>query len=149
MGLSIIPGVLLICTIVLMLTNGAGPNGYDGSANQGIPLLPYIGQKLSFIINPLFGFSTPEAIAIPITALGSSGAAIGMVSDMAARGTINGNDIAVFTSICMCWSGYLSTHIMMMDALKTKEMTGNAIFSHTIGGLGAGIAAHLIWGFLG
>lgn len=150
MGMSIIPGVLLICTIVLMLTNGAGPNGvYDGSANQGIPVLPMIGQKLSFILNPLFGFSTPEGIAIPITALGSSGAAIGMVSDMAARGVINGNDIAVFTSICMCWSGYLSTHIAMMDALKTKEMTGNAIFSHTIGGLGAGIAAHLIWGFLG
>ena len=61
---------------------------------------------------------------------------------------IGGNDIAVFTSICMCWSGYLSTHIAMMDALDTKEMTGNAILSHTIGGLSAGIASHIIWGLL-
>ncbi|MDO4661912.1 MAG: hypothetical protein Q4B36_02115 [Tissierellia bacterium] len=149
MGVAIIPGVCLICTLVIMLTNGPGAAGvYDGSANQGIALLPLIGEKISFIINPLFGFSTPEAIAVPITALGSSGAAIGMVADMAQRNVIGANDIAVFTSICMCWSGYLSTHIAMMDALKTKEMTGNAIFCHTIGGICAGIAANLIWRIL-
>ena len=149
MGVAIIPGVCLICTLVIMLTNGPGAAGvYDGSANQGIALLPLIGEKISFIINPLFGFSTPEAIAVPITALGSSGAAIGMVADMAQRNVIGANDIAVFTSICMCWSGYLSTHIAMMDALKTKEMTGNAIFCHTIGGISAGIAANLIWRIL-
>ncbi|MDO5018783.1 MAG: hypothetical protein Q4E02_05725 [Lagierella massiliensis] len=146
MGVAIIPGVILICTMVILLTNGVGEQGvYDGSANQGIELLPMIGEKLSFILTPLFGFSTPSAIAIPITALGSSGAAIGMVSDMASKGIIGGNDIAVFTSICMCWSGYLSTHIAMMDALDTKEMTGHAIFSHTVGGFCAGIFAHLIW----
>ena len=72
-----------------------------------------------------------------------------MVTDMANKGIVNGNDIAVFTSICMCWSGYLSTHIAMMDALDTKEMTGNAIFCHTIGGIGAGIASHLIWLLIG
>ena len=149
MGVAIIPGVCLICTLVIMLTNGPGAAGvYDGSANQGIALLPLIGEKISFIINPLFGFSTPEAIAVPITALGSSGAAIGMVADMAQRNVIGANDIAVFTSICMCRSGYLSTHIAMMDALKTKEMTGNAIFCHTIGGICAGIAANLIWRIL-
>lgn len=149
MGIAIIPGVCLICTIVILLTNGTGVSGiYDGSANQGIGILPIIGEKLSFILTPLFGFSTPKAIAIPITALGSSGAAIGMVSDMASKKIIGGNDIAVFTSICMCWSGYLSTHIAMMDALDTKEMTGNAILSHTIGGLSAGITSHIIWGLL-
>ncbi|MET3617448.1 hypothetical protein ABID14_001079 [Peptoniphilus olsenii] len=149
MGIAIIPGVCLICTIVLLLTNGAGPSGvYDGSANQGIAILPLIGEKLSFILTPLFGFSTNQGIAVPITALGSSGAAIGMVADMASKNLIGGNDIAVFTSICMCWSGYLSTHIAMMDALDTKEMTGYAILFHTIGGIGAGVAAHLIWGLL-
>ena len=86
---------------------------------------------------------------MPITALGSSGAALGMVADMASKNQITANDIAVFTSICMCWSGYLSTHIAMMDALDTKEMTGSAILSHTIGGIGAGFAAHLLWGLLG
>ena len=72
-----------------------------------------------------------------------------MVADMAGKGTISGNDIAVFTSICMCWSGYLSTHIAMMDALNTKEMTGNAIISHTIGGICAGIASNLIYMLIG
>lgn len=150
MGVAIIPGVCLICTIVILLTNGAGANGvYDGSANQGIALLPVLGEKLNFITGPLFGFSTPKGIAVPITALGSSGAALGMVADMASKNQISANDIAVFTSICMCWSGYLSTHIAMMDALDTKEMTGSAILSHTIGGIGAGFAAHLLWGLLG
>ena len=149
MGVAIIPGVCLICTLVIMLTNGPGPGGvYDGSARQGVAVLPFIGEKLNFILSPLFGFSTPEAISVPITALGSSGAAIGMVADMAERQVIGGNDIAVFTSICMCWSGYLSTHIAMMDALNTKEMTGNAITSHTIGGICAGVAASLIWRLL-
>lgn len=149
MGLAIIPGVCLICTLVVMLTNGPGPAGYTGEANQGIGVLPMIGEKLSFIINPLFGLNSPEAIAVPITALGSAGAAIGMVADMSGRGIITANDIAVFTSICMCWSGYLSTHVAMMDALETKEMTGNAILCHTIGGLGAGVAAHLIYMVIG
>ncbi|MGO3018614.1 MAG: CD0519/CD1768 family membrane protein [Anaerococcus sp.] len=149
MGLAIIPGVCLICTIVLLLTNGVGESGvYDGSANQGIAVLPLIGEKLNFILKPLFGFSTNKGIAVPITALGSSGAAIGMVTEMANSNSINGNDIAVFTSICMCWSGYLSTHIAMMDALNRKEMTGYAIMFHTIGGLGAGVASHFIWGLL-
>ncbi len=150
MGMSIIPGVLLICTLVIMLTNGVGEAGvYNGSANQGIELLPKIGEYLNFILKPLFGFSSPEAIAVPITALGSSGAAIGIVADMAAAGKVSANDIAVFTAICMCWSGYLSTHIAMMDALDTKEMTGNAILSHTVGGLGDVVAAHLLWMLLG
>ena len=146
MGLSIIPGVVIICTLVIMLTNGPGANGiYTGSANEGVGILPWIGGKLSFILNPLFGFSSPEAIAVPITALGSTGAAIGTVAKMAAVGKVSGNDIAVFTAICMCWSGYISTHIAMMDALGTKEATGKALISHTIGGLVAGVAAHILY----
>ena len=145
MGLSIIPGVVIICTLVILLTNGPGANGYTGAANEGVGVLPWIGAKLSFILSPLFGFSSPEAIAVHITALGSTGAAIGTVAKMAAAGKVSGNDIAVFTAICMCWSGYISTHIAMMDALGTKEATGKALISHTIGGLTAGVAAHLLY----
>ncbi|EGL35731.1 transporter gate domain protein [Parvimonas sp. oral taxon 110 str. F0139] len=146
MGLSIIPGVVIICTLVIILTNGPGAEGvYTGAANEGVGILPWIGSKLSFILNPLFGFSSPEAIAVPITALGSTGAAIGTVAKMAAVGKVSGNDIAVFTAICMCWSGYISTHIAMMDALGTKEATGKALISHTIGGLVAGFAAHILY----
>ena len=150
MGLAIIPGVLTICTIVLLLTNGPGPGGvYTGGAGEGVPVLPWLGDKLSFLINPLFGFESPQSISVPITALGSAGAAIGIVKQMVAEGLVTGNDIAVFTAICMCWSGYLSTHIAMMDALGTKKVTGNAIISHTIGGFCAGVAAHYIYMLIG
>lgn len=145
MGVAIIPGVLVICTAVILLTKGPGANGvYTGAAGEGVAFLPWIGERLSFIVTPLFGFSAPEAISVPITALGSTGAALGMVKTMAQAGNVTTNDIAVFTAICMCWSGYISTHIAMMDALDAKELTGKAIFSHTLGGLFAGFVAHLL-----
>ena len=139
MGMAVIPGVLIICTIIMMLTNGAGANGYTGSAYEGIAILPWIGDKLSFILQPLFGFQSSEAIAVPITALGAAGAAITIVKELVAEGLANAHDIAVFTSMCMCWSGYLSTHVAMMDSLKCSKLTGNAIICHTIGGLCAGV----------
>ena len=145
MGMSIIPGVLIICTIVLMITNSAPAGGYTGAAYEGVGLLPWIGEKLRFIIMPLFGFSGPEAIAVPITALGAAGAAIGIVEKLLAAGQINAHDIAVFTSMCMCWSGYLSTHVAMMDSLKCRELTGKAILYHTIGGICAGIASNWLY----
>lgn len=145
MGLTIIPGVVVICSLVLLLTNGVGPEGYTGAANEGVAFLPWIGEKLSFILNPLFGFQNPTSIAVPITALGSAGAAMGLVPGLVETGSVTGNEIAVFTAICMCWSGYLSTHVAMMDSLGAKDLTGKAILSHTIGGITAGIAANLIY----
>lgn len=145
-GLSIIPGVLIICTLVLMLTNGPSADmTYTGAAYEGIALLPAIADKLSFILKPLFGFSCSEAIAVPITALGAAGAAIGLVPGMVSSGLVNGGDVAVFTAMCMCWSGYLSTHVAMMAALKCPKLTGKSIFAHTIGGLAAGVSAHWIY----
>ena len=146
MGLSIIPGVISICTMIMLLTNTAPADGiYTGAINEGVPVLPWIGNKLSFILNPLFGFTFSESIAVPITALGSAGAALGVVKGLVANNLATANDLAVFTSICMCYSGYLSTHVAMMDAIGSKELTGKAILSHTIGGLVAGVAAHLLF----
>lgn len=145
MGLDIIPGVVVICTLVMMLTKGAPVGGYTGGSYEGVALLPWIGEKLNFIIQPLFGFSSPEAIGVPITALGAAGAAISTVKQLITQGSANAHDVAVFTAICMCWSGYLSTHAAMMDSLKCRELTGKAILYHTIGGLVAGIAAN--WGY--
>ena len=145
MGLSIIPGVLIICTLVMMLTNGAPEGGYTGAAYEGIGLLPWLGSKIQFILMPLFGFSSAESIAVPITALGAAGAAIGIVENLISSGLANSHDVAVFTAMCMCWSGYLSTHVAMMDSLKCHELTGKAIVSHTIGGLCAGIAANWLF----
>ena len=145
MGLSIIPGVLIICTFVMMLTNGHPETGYTGAAYEGVAILPWIGEKLSFILKPLFGFQSSEAIAVPITALGAAGAAITIVKDLITHGLANAHDIAVFTAMCMCWSGYLSTHVAMMDALKSSHLTGKAIACHTVGGLCAGISANLLF----
>lgn len=148
MGLSVIPGVLIICTLVLMLTNGMPDGGYTGGAYEGVAVLPWLGQKLKFIIQPLFGFQSPEAISVPITALGAAGAAIGIVEKLVQSRLAGAHDIAVFTAMCMCWSGYLSTHVAMMDALKSSHLTGKAILCHTIGGLCAGVSANLIFQLL-
>ena len=58
---------------------------------------------------------------------------------------ITPNDIAVFTAMGMCWSGYLSTHVGMMDALGVRKLSSKAILSHTIGGICAGMVAHFIY----
>ena len=142
MGIAIIPGVLIICTMVMMLTNGAPEGGYTGAAYEGIGLLPWLGEKLQFILMPLFGFSSAEGIAVPITALGAAGAAISIVENLVSTGLANAHDVSVFTAMCMCWSGYLSTHVAMMDSLKCSKLTGAAIICHSIGGLCAGIFAN-------
>lgn len=144
-GLSIIPGVLIVCTVVMMLTYSAPEGGYTGGAYEGIGLIPFLADKIKFILNPLFGFSSSEAIAVPITALGAAGAAIGLVPEMIETGAIGSHDIAVFTAMCMCWSGYLSTHVSMMSSLGRSDLSGKAIGSHTIGGLIAGIAANWLY----
>lgn len=147
-GISITPGVLIICTIVMILTNGPSSAGiYTGSAFEGIPVLPWVGEKLSFILKPLFGFYSSESIGVPITALGAAAAGIGLIPQLLQDGLANAHDVAVFTAMCMCWSGFLSTHIAMMDTLGCKELTGKAILSHTIGGFCAGICANWIFNF--
>ncbi len=146
MGLGIIPGVLIICSIVMILTNGPSDAGtYTGAAYEGVAFLPWLAGQIDFLLQPLFGFSYAGAIAVPITALGSAGASLGMIPDMVAKNLVGGNEIAVFTAMCMCWSGYLSTHIAMMDELKCNQLVSVAILSHTIGGLSAGIAAHFFF----
>ena len=150
MGMAIIPGVLIVCTGVMMLTFGPSADGsYTGAAYEGIKFLPMVGEKIKFIIEPLFGFKSPEAIAFPITSLGAVGAAMSLVPEFIKTGVVTPNDIAVFTAMGMCWSGYLSTHIGMMDALDARPLASKAILSHTIGGLCAGISAHLIFMLVG
>lgn len=103
-GLAIIPGVLIISTLVMLLT---------------------------------FGPSASGAYA---------GAALGLIPNFMTAGWINGNAIAVFTAIGMCWSGYLSTHTAMLDALGYRKLTSKAIIAHTVGGLVAAFIAH--WAYV-
>lgn len=145
-GLAIIPGVLIISTFVMILTFGPGDGGlYTGKAYEGIELLPLLANKIDWLFHFLFGFTDPHQVAFPITALGAVGAALSLVPNFVAQGWVDGNAIAVFTAIGMCWSGYLSTHTAMLDSLGYRELTSKAIIAHTFGGLGAGIAAHWLY----
>ena len=145
-GLAIIPGVLIISTLVMLLTFGPSASGaYTGAAYEGVELLPWLAGKVNFVFDWLFGFEDPHLVAFPITALGAVGAALGLIPNFIAAGWINGNAIAVFTAIGMCWSGYLSTHTAMLDTLGYRKLTSKAIIAHTIGGLVAAFIAHWIY----
>lgn len=145
-GIAIIPGVLIISTLVMILTFGPSATGeYTGSAYEGVELLPWLAHKVNFIFEFLFGFTDPHLVAFPITALGAVGAALSLVPNFMTQGWIDGNAIAVFTAIGMCWSGYLSTHTAMLDSLGYRELTPKAIIAHTIGGLFAAIVAHILY----
>lgn len=146
-GMSIIPGVLIISTFVMILTFGPSASGaYTGAAYEGVEILPWLADKIDFVFKALFGFNDPHLVAFPITSLGAVGAALSLVPNFVANGWADGNAIAVFTAIGMCWSGFLSTHTAMLDSLGYRELTPKAILAHTIGGLAAAFAAH--WSYV-
>ena len=145
-GIAIIPGVLIISTLVMVLTFGTSASGeYTGAAYEGVELLPWLAHKINFVFEWLFGFTDPHLVAFPITALGAVGAALSLVPNFIAQGWVDGNAIAVFCAIGMCWSGYLSTHTAMLDSLGYRTLTPKAILAHTIGGFGAAIVAHCLY----
>lgn len=147
LGLAIIPGVLIISTLVMITTFGPKePSiGYQGLAYEGVPVLPEIAGTVWWLFEGLFGFKQPELIAYPITSLGAVGAALSLVKTFMAEGYLGGNEIAVFTAMGMCWSGYLSTHTAMLDTLKFRSLTSKALLAHTIGGIVAGSFAHYLY----
>ena len=149
-GLAIIPGVLIISTLVMLITFGpSGSGAYTGGAYEGTALLPWIADKLDFIFDWMFGFKDPHLVAFPITALGAVGAALSIIPNFISQGWIDSNAIAVCTAIGMCWSGYFSTHTAMLDSIGYRKLTSKAIIAHTIGGLCAGMVAHFFMLFIG
>lgn len=147
LGLQIIPGVLIISSVIMIITFGPkdAAVGYQGLAYEGVPLLPEAASYLSWLFYGLFGFQNPELIAFPITSLGAVGAALSLVKAFIDQGIITGNEIAVFTAMGMCWSGYLSTHTAMLDTMNFRKLTSKALLSHTVGGLVAGTVAHYLY----
>ena len=84
-------------------------------------------------------------IAFPMTSLGSVGASLGLLGTFNEAGLLNGNVIAVFTAIGMCWSGFLSTHTAMLDSLGYRKTISKALGAHTVAGLCAGVIAHFAY----
>jgi len=144
-GLDIMPGIVIICTFVMMLAYGATDGVYTGAAYEGVAFFPWLGDKLSFLIEPLFGFSNPQAIAFPVTSLGSVGAAVAMVPKFLESGIIGAKEICVFTAIGICMAGFLSTHVGMMDGIKERDLTNVAIVTHLAGSLSAGVFGHALF----
>ncbi len=146
LGLAIIPGVLVISSVIMIITfKAADPAvGYQGLAYEGVPILPYLAGKLSWLFDVLYGFKHPELIAFPVTSLGAVGAALSLVKAFIAQGFIGINEVAVFSAMGMCWSGFLSTHTAILDSLKFRSLTPRSLIAQTIGGLVAGVVAHYI-----
>ena len=146
-GLTIIPGVLIISTFVMMFTFGGDPEtgGYTGEAYQGTELLPYLAGKAGFVFRWLFGFNASELVAFPITALGTVGAALGLIPEMMSKGIIDSNAIAVFTAMGMCWSGFLSADAATLDSLGYRHFISRSFTCTFIGGIAAGIITHWLY----
>lgn len=147
LGLAIIPGVLIISTLVMLTTFGPKDVavGYQGIAYEGVPVLPIIAGKVWWLFQGLFGFNHVELIAFPLTSLGSVGAALSLMKAFFDAGYVSGNEIAVFTAMGMCWSGYLSTHTAMLDSLNFRDLTSKDLFAQAVGGIAAGTFAHWLY----
>ncbi len=69
-GVAIIPGVLIISTLVMILTFGPSKSGeFTGAAYEGIAILPEAANYLNWLLEPLFGFSDPHQIAFLLLCL--------------------------------------------------------------------------------
>ena len=146
-GLAIIPGVLIISTLVMTWTFGADPETgtYTGEAYQGTELLTFLASKAGFVFQWLFGFNASELVAFPITALGTVGAALGLIPEMMSKGIIDSNAIAVFTAMGMCWSGFLSADAATLDSLGYRHFISRSFTCTFIGGIAAGIFTHWLY----
>lgn len=148
LGLSIIPGILIFTTLVMMLTNGPsvvdGQAVYQGVAYEGTGLLTMLGEKLSFILTPMFGFANGEMLSLPLTSLGACGASIAGAKQMAEAGLINLHDMTVYFAIALCWAGFMSSTPSIADTLKIRKLTTSSLVAQLIAGIVAGIVANYL-----
>ena len=80
-----------------------------------------------------------------LTALGSVGAAVSLAQSYTKSGILSGNEVAVFAAFGILWSGFLSTHVAILDMLGYRRLVAAAIWSHLAAGLVAGIVANLLY----
>lgn len=151
LGLACASGTVLICTFVMILTFGpAGDGGqYLGVAYEGVQLLPRIGAYFLPVASVLWGFDVAELLAFPFTALGAVGSAMGLTKGFIDAGFATARTVATFTGMGICMSGFLSTHIGMLDTLKQNHFVKHAIGCQLLGGAVAGFAANYLFMIFG
>lgn len=147
LGISACAGTMLVCTFVMMLTFGpAGKSGeYLGQAYEGVALLPKIGSLFMPVAKILWGFDNAELLAYPFTAFGAVGSAMGLTSGFISKGLADANTVATFTGMGICLSGFLSTHVGMLDSLDQGIHSTKAIIYHLLGGLFAGVISNYLF----
>ena len=151
LGLACASGTVLICTFVMILTFGpSGAEGeYLGVAYEGVALLPKIGGIFTPVANLLWGFDTAELLAYPFTALGAVGSAMGLTQGFIDKGIADAGTVATFTGMGICMSGFLSTHIGMLDTLKQNHFVKPAIACQLLGGAVAGTVSFYLFMLIG
>ena len=73
------------------------------------------------------------------------GAALSLIPEFTQKGIMNDNAVAVFTAMGMCWSGFVSTHTAMLDAMGYRRLLSRDFLSQIIGGICAGVIAHWLY----
>ncbi|MEG0918829.1 MAG: hypothetical protein RSA49_00855 [Anaerovoracaceae bacterium] len=151
LGLACASGTVLICTFVMILTFGPSGEGgeYMGVAYEGVALLPKLGGYATPVADFLWGFDDPELLAYPFTALGAVGSAMGLTKGFIDAGIASAGTVATFTGMGICMSGFLSTHIGMLDTLKQNHFIKAAIGTQLLGGLLAGVFANYLYQLVG
>ncbi len=84
-----------------------------------------------------------------MTSWASVGAALAMIPRFLETGIIGAKQLCVLTAIGICNAGFLSTHVGMMDGIRERGLTTVAIATHFVGGLTAGVFAHVLFLLLG
>lgn len=148
-GLGMIPGVLVICSCLMILLMKAPPGGYSGEAFEGVGLIPAWMTWFRPIVQPVLGLSSDAMVGLTVACLGSAGAAVSLLQKMRAIGlTLASHEISVFAAFAILWSGFLATHVAIMDALGFRRFMAAAIWSHLFAGIVAGITANYLYQLL-
>lgn len=146
-GLGMIPGVLVICSCLMILLKGEPETGFSGGAFEGVAAIPHFMENYGrTIFEPLLGMSSPEAFGLTAACLGSAAAAVAQLKTIGAAMT--SHEVSVFAAFGILWSGFLATHVAIMDALGFRRFISAAVWSHAIAGFVAGITANILYQFL-
>lgn len=148
-GLGMIPGVLVICSCLMILLMKMPVDGFTGGAFEGVGLVPYIMNYCRPVMEPVLGLESDAGFGLTVACLGSASAAVSLLQKMNSIGIqLSSHEISVFAAFAILWSGFLATHVAVMDALGFRRFITVAVWSHMIAGGVAGLTANFLYKLL-